>query len=388
MTIPYGWNLVIDEDVPLLTTLVIQGNVSFSPNTSITLRATYILVQSRGALWAGKEGAPHPVPLNIHLNGSRDTPDWAVTNDLNLGSKFLVALGGGRIELHGKPVVKRWTRLATAAAPGDTSITLAEPNLGWAVGQKVVITSTSWNPWQAEERTIVAVAADGATLTLDSPLSWPHSAKIVPMPGSTAGDVEMRAEVGLLSASINVAAIDGTVTAGYGGERFGCRVLAYGPSVMRLSDIALNYCGQAGLKRAAVTLDRMTPVNISAYEGLVDPTNGTALSPNPSYIRSISAYDNQDAGVEVVGSGSGWAPPVSGSVFYKSFDRSTVIARKGGAVIRDNLALGTGKDVTGNMFDREMPSTFLIGEGGVTCVASFEVRIWVTEVVRVLDMAD
>ncbi len=45
--------------------------------------------------------------VTITLNGTRQTPDWALTNALNLGSKFLAAVNGGRIDLHGQPVAKR-----------------------------------------------------------------------------------------------------------------------------------------------------------------------------------------------------------------------------------------------------------------------------------------
>ena len=44
---------------------------------------------------------------------------------------------GGRIDLYGMPVTKRWTRLGAAAAAGATTITLAETAPGWMPGQQV-----------------------------------------------------------------------------------------------------------------------------------------------------------------------------------------------------------------------------------------------------------
>ncbi len=60
VTIPQGWNLVIDESPPYLLAIVIQGNVSFDPSQDITLQATYLLVMGEGVLAAGNETVPHP----------------------------------------------------------------------------------------------------------------------------------------------------------------------------------------------------------------------------------------------------------------------------------------------------------------------------------------
>lgn len=106
---------------------------------------------STGALRAGSAENPYPYPITFQLAGNRSTPDWALTNTVNLGSKFIAAIDGGQIDLHGTPVVKRWARLAVSAPVGAGSITLEGGDLGaggWAVGQEIVITSSSWNPWQ------------------------------------------------------------------------------------------------------------------------------------------------------------------------------------------------------------------------------------------------
>lgn len=87
VTIPFGWTLVIDESPPLLSALVIQGDVAFSDAADITLQATYILVTSTGTLRAGSAAAPHPRRASILLAGRRDTPNWVLGEDLNLGAK-------------------------------------------------------------------------------------------------------------------------------------------------------------------------------------------------------------------------------------------------------------------------------------------------------------
>eukprot|EP00983_Pelagomonas_calceolata_P051358 1142377-Pelagomonas_calceolata.AAC.4 len=49
--------------------------------------ATYILVTRNGWLWAGTEDEPHPAGITIKLEGTRQTPAYAIREDLNLGSK-------------------------------------------------------------------------------------------------------------------------------------------------------------------------------------------------------------------------------------------------------------------------------------------------------------
>lgn len=87
VTIPFGWRLVIDESPPPLNLLLIEGAVSFSNSTNVTLTASYIVVQNTGSLSAGQPGSPHPAPATILLAGTRNTPQLAITSNLVLGAK-------------------------------------------------------------------------------------------------------------------------------------------------------------------------------------------------------------------------------------------------------------------------------------------------------------
>jgi hypothetical protein len=71
-------------------------------------------------------------------------------------------------------------------------------------------------------------------------------------------------QVGVLTSNIRVTAMDALATSAPGGEMFGCRVIVNGPSVLRMSGAALEYCGQAGLMRPALLLDRLTPLTTAA----------------------------------------------------------------------------------------------------------------------------
>eukprot|EP00798_Chlamydomonas_sp_ICE-L_P018974 gene18974-25550_t len=165
VTIPQGWNLVIDVSPPALNAVVIQGNVTFKASS-----------------------------LTILLNGTRQTADWAIGKDLNLGSKVLAAISGGRIDMYGNPgVQQRWTRLGAEALIGDTAIVVASPMPGWAIGNHVLITSTTFNPWQAETRRIVGVGLDKRSFILDTALNFNHTAKVRSYSNSSA-TIDMRAE--------------------------------------------------------------------------------------------------------------------------------------------------------------------------------------------------
>lgn len=74
----------------------------------------------------------------------------------------------------------------------------------WAVGEEIVIASTSYDHNEAETRFITAVGTDSADttkpkLTLDSPLVFKHYAATETYGTDT---IDMRAEVGLLTRNV------------------------------------------------------------------------------------------------------------------------------------------------------------------------------------------
>lgn len=108
----------------------------------------------------------------------------------------------GRLELHGAPLSRTWTKLAAAAQPGDTSLRLDEPVSGWRVGDEVIVTGSkkvarhrTYREGGAapgtEERRIVR--SEGAMVYLDRPLEHEHY-----------GEGEFRSEVANLSRNVIV----------------------------------------------------------------------------------------------------------------------------------------------------------------------------------------
>jgi hypothetical protein len=116
-----------------------------------------------------------------------------------VGAKVL-ALRDGIVDMHGRSVVRIWTRLANTAAVGARNITLLQ-DVDWPVGSRIVIATTGdyLSQRETETRTITAISSNGRVLTLDSPLTFEHLGLTQPV-GSTT--VEARAEVGLLSHNV------------------------------------------------------------------------------------------------------------------------------------------------------------------------------------------
>lgn len=69
-------------------------------------------------------------------------------------AQVLAAYNGGKIDLFGSPVQRRWVKLSASAAANTTGLTVEGGQLGWATGQQVLVTSSSWNPWQASVETL------------------------------------------------------------------------------------------------------------------------------------------------------------------------------------------------------------------------------------------
>src|SRR5262249_38065624 len=102
---------------------------------------------------------------------------------------------GGASDRPGAPMNSTWVKPGATAEAGKPTITLAEPVTGWRVGDRILLTATTrqiklqqtFRPstrdnTQTEERLIQAT--DGATLTLDRPLTYEHLAA-----GAYRGDV-------------------------------------------------------------------------------------------------------------------------------------------------------------------------------------------------------
>lgn len=249
--------------------------------------------------------------------------------------QVLGAWQGGTIDLHGRQVVKRWTKLAAGqpALANTTTLRLAESTLGWWRGTsaptKVMITSTTYNWKQAEILDVSSISADGTTITLATPLAHSHSATVATFAGSSA---DIRAEVAFLSSNIEVTSLDGPAQRAAGGGLFGARFLVHKASTLRLSNVLLSYCGQGGFgTRGCLVFDGLSSVANPAGDG-------SQRLANPSFLKNSVILYGLSNNVRV-SAGSGGIS-IIGNVMYESYEESQVVISGEGNVLRNNLAVG------------------------------------------------
>lgn len=138
---------------------------------------------------------------------------------------FLMAMGAGsRIEVHGADAEKEsWTQLETTAEAGSNTLQVQE-DTGWQVGDKIAIASTSDDWEEAEEFMILEISGDGTMITLDSDLQHSHSGYTEQYDNGQDGEdhrtwnVELRAEVALLSRNVTIQGDEDSVEDGFGGH--------------------------------------------------------------------------------------------------------------------------------------------------------------------------
>jgi cell migration-inducing and hyaluronan-binding protein len=225
VTIPAGQTVILDTDVNL-TSLTIDGEL-ICADKDLAVKASWIAVH--GLLRCGTAAVPYTKQLELMLTGAD-----AGLNIMGMGQKFLGAMGGGRVELHGENRLG-WTRLAATANIGATQITLKQTP-GWRVNDRIVIVSTDYRADHAEERRIAAIS--GATITLDSPLLYQHwcASEVY---GPTT--LEQCAEVGLLTRNIVLRGDALSTTAGFGGH-----LMFMAGSSAKISGVQFLNMGQKG----------------------------------------------------------------------------------------------------------------------------------------------
>jgi cell migration-inducing and hyaluronan-binding protein len=198
-----GKTVLLDVSPPWLAGLEIKGGLVFDER-DLLLRTEWIVI--RGRLQIGEEDRPFRNRATIALLDR-------VPGENVLGyDDRVIAVVGGALDLHGEVLGPTWTRLAATAKAGADALDLERPVL-WRPGDRIVVASTDFDQYQAEERTVRAV--DGTRVRLDAPLAHGHWGE-----DQTYGDeiLSERAEVGLLTRNIQVTADPSAERDGIGGH--------------------------------------------------------------------------------------------------------------------------------------------------------------------------
>lgn len=122
----------------------------------------------------GTEEFPYTSKLTITMHSNKQSPEIPI-----YGNK-VIGVRNGILDMHGVKREPAWTMLEATADAGSYTITLLR-EVDWKAGERIVIASTGYDMYEAEERTIVSV--DRTTpgkpiITLDTPLAFKHFAGV------------------------------------------------------------------------------------------------------------------------------------------------------------------------------------------------------------------
>ncbi len=206
VVIPAGRTITLDTNA-CVQSITVKGSLLFAPK-DLELCSRSIMIENGGRLVVGtKERRFTSKAVITLIDGDRK-------EDLHkgMGTKVLGVMAGGRLDLHGADGFKPWTTLAGPTAVGATTLSLVDAS-GWKVGDSIVVSTGSYEPDEAEERTLTAVS--GNQVTLDSPLKFARPMDNVTIEGRT---LDMRAAVGRLSRNIVVQGDMGSANGAFGGH--------------------------------------------------------------------------------------------------------------------------------------------------------------------------
>ncbi|MEL6383284.1 MAG: G8 domain-containing protein [Cyanobacteria bacterium J06626_18] len=216
-------NLSVRVDVPSIQakSITVEGELLFSDTQDVEVATDWLqVVGPQALLQAGTEDQPFTHNLTLTLQDPRrsrhrhgESPKSFIDgherqDDTAQDYKGLVVKSGARLDLHGISREKvAWTQLAQGAdaQPGDTTLQLATP-VNWVTGDRIVIAPSGFDPYEDEAVTLTSVSSDGKTVTFTPPLEHRHVA-IVEQHENALGEpveLDMRAEVGLLSRNITI----------------------------------------------------------------------------------------------------------------------------------------------------------------------------------------
>lgn len=195
----------------------------------------------------GTEKHPYTSKLTITMYGEKYDPAMPIYGKKSIGCRFCT------LDIHGVHK-KSWTDLDATIESGATTLTLVE-DVDWVIGDTIMVTSTDYDQWQAEFRTITKVETTASdpkksTLTVDKAFKHAHLAGVEELGTGSAniGDkLTIRAEVALMNRNIVYRGDPATSAR----NKFGAHIMIHSPgdetSIGRIENLQLYDVGQAFL---------------------------------------------------------------------------------------------------------------------------------------------
>lgn len=171
------WWMMISKDTPFIQVkrLNIYGTLEVNSDdaTDHVIKAEIIFISGSMAQFiVGWPDKPYPNNLLIQLTGNHTTKDLPLTSSLNLGSKAIGVFG--KLQLYGMPrsdVI--WTTLSETLESGQNVLKVSE-DVAWRSGDKILVTTSSFEPRDTEVFQITAVDNDKRTVTIETTAQHQH----------------------------------------------------------------------------------------------------------------------------------------------------------------------------------------------------------------------
>ena len=323
--IPPGAWFVMDIDPPPLRMIFVYGGLEIEDEADHVLDVEIMLIQG-GKFLVGTQDEPFTHNFELVLTGNHYTEDQPLPDGPNLGAKALGVFGFA--DMHGQDIGVAWTKMATTAAAGDTTIELSEA-VTWAAGSEIVISTSSYELHETEKRTIASIS--GTTVTLTEALEFEHLSTEATISDGTK--FQMRSEVGLLTRNVRIVGNDYAEIAD---EQFGGRVLVGAfeqddveyVGFARFSNVEFAVAGQDGW------YDNFDPRYALAFMDTGDSVDADgAANAEESYVKKCAFNYNYNSAIGIFGSNN---IPVEDNVVYRFINNG----------IFDE---GVGNRITGNL---------------------------------------
>lgn len=302
-------------------------------NIDKTLRARFIHVNGAGVFRIGSPETRYDSgTFTLTLTGILPDADHAIpmangeTIDLENYDGFVIAEKGGQLQFYGEDRLS-FTKLAATAEAGSNSITVAnviernfdgtlsaasDGQMSFQVGDEVVIGSSTVDYSEEDVRVVVSVASGGGetVLGLDRPLEFRHYGEIESygnasaprtIPRNETLEIDLRAEVALLSRNVVIKGLDSQDTDIEFGDRALLETSGSGRSVTTTNGIGghIIVFGSAGRSRVdGVQLDQMGQAGRSGRYPIHWYLGGDR---DGDYIRNSSITNSNNRGVVVHG---------------------------------------------------------------------------------------
>ena len=214
--IPENSVLVLDESIHV-NSIIVEGKLIIDLSKNINITTEYILINGSNAYFEwGTETEPYVNKGVITLVGTNINKKIPNTSH---STKSIVVMNNAVIEMHGEKKMS-WTKLAANIKSGDTKIVLKDFAKNWHPGDSIAILSSRLNMEEAEIKTIKSISNSNKELTLNTSIKYPHIGNLhsYTSPSNKTWNVDIRAEVGMLSKSIKIQGDIDSDRLAYGGH--------------------------------------------------------------------------------------------------------------------------------------------------------------------------